>query len=235
VTVADHMPDQRSSCQWRLLRLRTLVQSEDGLVLPRSIIAEVRDTTNAVITEVEAATRAVLETGPREPGAETFLWVRVTRLKVAADQAINAARDGNVPELLAHLRHFDTLTAAIRTVQQAVYGQEPAHVALSLNEHLGGGSRHDRARADRGRRGLAVTPGRGGGRSVPVRRSADHDQNSRRRAARPHALISFHSIPSRMPKGGMAEERKRSPVSDSPVHDHGTSAPDSRPRRNLAL
>jgi hypothetical protein len=172
VTVADHMPDQRSSCQWRLLRLRTLVLSEDGLVLPRSIIAEVRDTTNAVITKVEAATRAVLETGSREPGTETFLWVRVTRLKMAADQAIDAARDGNVPELLAHLRHFDTLTTAIWTVQQAVYGQEPAHVALSLNEHLGGG-----------------------GRSVPVRRSADHDRNSRRRAARP--MRSSHSIPLR--------------------------------------
>jgi hypothetical protein len=88
--------------------------------------AEIRDATNAVIAEVEATSRAVLETSGQELGAETFLWVRVTRLAMAADQAVNAARSGDISALDAHLRHFDALTSAIWTVQDAVYGQEPA-------------------------------------------------------------------------------------------------------------
>jgi len=168
VTVADHMPDQRSSWQWRLLRLRTLVLSEDGLVLPRSIIAEVRDTTNAVITEVEAATRAVLETGSRGPGAETFLWVRVTRLKVAADQAINAARD-----MIEEIEHVEGVVAVRDRLSYPAKDPRPIPVSgLSFQEPLDlpfrGGSGDDTQRSQF--IGLAVrgAPGRGVGDPGPV-------------------------------------------------------------------
>ena len=124
MTTADLKGDRQLRSQRQLLRLRMLVLSQDGMA-PTRQAAEIRDATNAVIAEVEATSRAVLETGGHAPGAETFLWVRVTRLAMAADQAVNAARGGDMPALDAHLRHFDALTSAIWAVQDAVYGQEP--------------------------------------------------------------------------------------------------------------
>jgi hypothetical protein len=123
MTTADRMGHRQLRCQRQLLRLRMLVLSQDGMT-PARRAAEIRDATNAVIAEVEATSRAVLGASGHEPGAETFLWVRVTRLAMAADQAVNAARRGDMSALDAQLRHFDALTSAIWTVQDAVYGQE---------------------------------------------------------------------------------------------------------------
>jgi len=103
-----------------------LALGQDTLDLSRQVIAEIRDTTNAVIAETEAMSRVVLKAGRPEPGAETFLSVRVTRLAQAADQAITAAHRGDVSELRSHLHHFDTLTSAVWTVQHAIHGQKPA-------------------------------------------------------------------------------------------------------------
>lgn len=125
MTTADLKGNRQLRCQRQLLRLRMQVLSQDGMT-PARQAAKIRAATNAVITEVEATSRAVLEDGGHAPGAETFLWVRVTRLAMAADQAVGAARSGNISALDAHLRHFDALTSAIWTVQGAVYGQEPA-------------------------------------------------------------------------------------------------------------
>jgi hypothetical protein len=124
MTTADLKGDRQLRCQRQLLRLRMLVLSQDDMASARQA-AEIRDATNAVIAEVEATSRAVLEAGGHAPGAETFLWVRVTRLAMAADQAMNAARHGDLAALHAHLRHFDALTSAMWTVRHAVYGQEP--------------------------------------------------------------------------------------------------------------
>jgi hypothetical protein len=124
MTTADLKGDRQLRCQRQLLRLRMLVLSQDGMA-PARQAAEIRDATNAVIAEVEATSRAVLEADGHAPGTETFLWARVTRLAVAADQAVNAARRGDLAALHAHLRHFDALTSAMWTVQHAVYGQEP--------------------------------------------------------------------------------------------------------------
>jgi hypothetical protein len=124
VTTVDPTGDRQLRCQRQLLKLRMLVLRQDGMA-PARQAAEIRDATNAVIAEVEATSRAVLEAGGHEPGAETFLWVRVTRLAMAADRAVNAARRGDLAALDAHLRHFDALTSAMWTVQDAVYGQAP--------------------------------------------------------------------------------------------------------------
>jgi hypothetical protein len=135
VTFDDPVADRQLRCQRQLLRLRLLILSQDGMT-PARQAREIRDATNAVIAEVEATSRTVLEAARQEPGAETFLWVRVTRLAMAADQAVNAARSGDISGLDAHLRHFDALTSAIWTVQGAVYGQEPATRRLSARSDL---------------------------------------------------------------------------------------------------
>lgn len=124
MTFAESTSDRRLRCQRQLLRLRLLVLSQDEMT-PYRQAREIRDATSAVIAEAEAVSRAVVEAGRREPGAETFLWVRVTRLAMAADQAVSAARSGDHAALDAHVRHFDSLTSAIWTVQEAVYQQGP--------------------------------------------------------------------------------------------------------------
>jgi len=124
MTFVNRMDDRQLQCQRQLLRLRILALSQDAAT-PARQAAGIRDTTNAVISQVEAMSRAVLEAGAHKPGTETFLWVRVTRLAMAADDAVNAARSGDLAALNAHLRHFDTLLTAIWTVQDTMYGQEP--------------------------------------------------------------------------------------------------------------
>ena len=121
MTFDDQMRDYRTRCQQQLLRLRMLTLGQDGMAPLRRVALEVRDATNAIIAETEAMSRAVLKAGREEPGAETFLWVRVTRLALAADQAVMAAYNRDVHELCTRLRHFDTLTSAIWTVQHDVH------------------------------------------------------------------------------------------------------------------
>jgi hypothetical protein len=125
MTTADPKRDRQLRCQRQLLRLRMLVLSQEGMT-PARRAGEIRAATNAVIAEVEATSRALLKAGEHAPGAQTFLWVRVTRLALAADQAVHAARSGDISALDAHLRHFDALTSALWAVQDAVYGQQPA-------------------------------------------------------------------------------------------------------------
>lgn len=123
MTFSEHIRAYQPRCRQQLLRLRTLVQSRDETDLSQEIVEEVRDATNAVIAEAEGLTRAVIQAdGSRGPQAETFLWARVTRLATAADRAVSSARNRDVRALRAHLHHFDTLTSAIWTVQQASYG-----------------------------------------------------------------------------------------------------------------
>jgi hypothetical protein len=124
MTFVNRMDARQLQCQRQLLRLRILALSQDAATLAQQA-AGIRDTTNAVISQVEAMSRAALVAGAHKPGAETFLWVRVTRLAMAADDAVNAARSGDLAALNAHLRHFDTLLTAIWTVQDTMHGQEP--------------------------------------------------------------------------------------------------------------
>lgn len=137
MTFDDQMRDHRSRCQRQLSRLRMLALGQD-MVLPQRVAVEIRDATNAIIAETEAMSRAVLRAGREEPGAETFLWVRITRLALAADKAVMAARNGDFHELRTHLHHFDTLTAAIWTVQHAVHGRQ---LTFGRDSHVPSGPR----------------------------------------------------------------------------------------------
>jgi len=128
MTFLHQMDVHQSRCQEQLLRLRMLARTWDGAAVPQEVVAEIRDATNTIIAEAEAMTRAAIRDHRRqEPQAETFLWVRITRLAAAADRAVDAARSRDVPGLRAHLRQFDTLTSAIWAVQHAAYGKQPGH------------------------------------------------------------------------------------------------------------
>ncbi len=112
-------------CQPHLLRLEMVARGDAGAMLTPRDLAEVIQATEAVVAEAEAAGHdARAAAGPRagDPGAATFLRVRLNRLTAAANDAIASARAGECAQMRRHLRRFDALTTAIWTVQQAVYG-----------------------------------------------------------------------------------------------------------------
>lgn len=128
MTIADQIRDHQSRCHPHLLRLRLVARGEASTTVSRQIAAEVRDATNAILAEAEAAARTVIASAAgtrREPATETFLWARLARLADAADEAVNAAHGGGAAALRSRLRRFDELTSAIWMVQHAVYGQVP--------------------------------------------------------------------------------------------------------------
>jgi hypothetical protein len=125
MSVADQIHDHQARCVAALISLRMLAQGEAGLPLPRWVVVEVAQATGTVLAEAEAASRAVLTAvGVMGdcPGDGIFLRVRLDRLAAAANDAMTAARAGESGDMRRHLRRFDALTAAIWTVQDAVYG-----------------------------------------------------------------------------------------------------------------
>ena len=129
MTFADRMRDHQGRCQPHLLRLRMLAPGEAGAAHPSQVTAEVRDATNAIIAEAQAAGRASLAATAgdrRRSEAETFLWVRLARLMRAADEAADAACAGDAPGLRRHLDRFNALTGAMWAVQHGVYAGAPA-------------------------------------------------------------------------------------------------------------
>lgn len=123
MTFADQIREHEARCQPHLLRLRLVARGEASPTARRQIVAEVRDATNAILAEAEAAIRTALAAADvrRRPVGETFLWARLTRLADAADGAVNAAHGGHAPAL----RRFEELTSAIWAVQDAVCGHVP--------------------------------------------------------------------------------------------------------------
>jgi hypothetical protein len=116
MNVADQLEDSQARCLPHLLRLRMLADTREA-PLTSLAVAEVTRATEAILSEVEAAVRAVTGGGPGGPGTGIFLGVRVSRLAVAAEDAIAAAWAGDFTQLRGHLRRFDTLTSAIWAVQ----------------------------------------------------------------------------------------------------------------------
>ncbi len=125
MAITGPMEAHEARCQPYLLRLEMIARGEAGTVFTPRALAEVIQATAAILAEVEAAgvdarAAAGLHGGGR--GASTLLQVRLNRLATAADEAIAAAGAGDSAQMLRHLRRFDALTAAIWTVQQALYG-----------------------------------------------------------------------------------------------------------------
>lgn len=128
MTFADEIREHESRCYPHLLRLQFLARREAAATAPWQLAAEVREATNAVLAEAEAAVRTALAATAgtrRETVTEAFLWARLARLAGAADEAVNAVRIGQALGLGSRLRRFGELTSAIWAVQLAVYGQVP--------------------------------------------------------------------------------------------------------------
>jgi hypothetical protein len=120
MTADDEIRDHQLRCQPYLLELHMLARIEAGLA---PTAAEVGRATGAIVAEVGAASHAVLAAAGcsrRHPGAGPFLQVRLNRLTAAAQEAINAARDGDSAALRRVLHRFEALTTALWTVHDSV-------------------------------------------------------------------------------------------------------------------
>jgi hypothetical protein len=118
MTVADRTDGHQARCLPHLLTLRMLASHDAEAPSPWLVMAEVAHATDMILAEVEAAgreVRAAMGGGGLGPGI--FLSVRLSRLAVAADDAVAAAGAGDFSQLRRRLRRFEALTSAIWTVQ----------------------------------------------------------------------------------------------------------------------
>jgi hypothetical protein len=117
MTVADRTDGHQARCLPHLLTLRMLASHDAEAPSPWLVMAEVAHATDVILAEVEAAGREVRAAMGGGPGSAIFLSVRLSRLAVAADDAVTAAGAGDFTQLRRRLRRFEALTSAIWAVQ----------------------------------------------------------------------------------------------------------------------
>jgi hypothetical protein len=117
MTVADRTEGHQARCLPHLLVLRMLASDDVEAPTPWLAMAKVAEATDAILAEAEAAGREARAVGGDGPGPGIFLAVRLSRLAVAAGEAVAAAGVGDFTQLRRHLRRFEALTSAIWTVQ----------------------------------------------------------------------------------------------------------------------
>jgi hypothetical protein len=117
MTVADRTEGHQARCLPHLLMLRMLASDDAEAPSPWLAMAKVAQATDAILAEAEAAGREARVVGGDGPSSGIFLSVRLSRLAVAAGEAVAAAGAGDFTQLRRHLRRFEALTSAIWTVQ----------------------------------------------------------------------------------------------------------------------
>jgi len=122
MTATDQIEDHQARCLPHLLSLRMLARDAVDAPLSWLAVEEVIRATKAILAEAEAAGHEARTAAAAGPGLGVFLGARLSRLAVAADDAIAAARAGDLAQLRRNLRRFDVLTSAIWAVQDAVSG-----------------------------------------------------------------------------------------------------------------
>jgi hypothetical protein len=125
MTITDTIEAHQARCLPHLRTLRTIAGAEAGLALTRLAVLEIALATRAVLAEAETAAgdaRDAVGIGAGGPGTAVLVRVRLNRLAAAAEDVIAAAGSGDCGQMRSHLHRFDALTAAIWTVQRAVYG-----------------------------------------------------------------------------------------------------------------
>ena len=117
MTVADRTEGHQARCLPHLLVLRMLASDDVEAPSPWLAMAKVAQATDAILAEAETAGREARAVGGDGPGPGIFLGVRLSRLAVAAGDAVAAAGAGDFTQLRRHLHRFETLTSAIWAVQ----------------------------------------------------------------------------------------------------------------------
>jgi hypothetical protein len=147
MTVPDDMRAHHLYCTAHLARLRLEAEAETerGVPLPPALAQQVTQVTRMILAEAEAEAeaeaggRALMGTMADSRGATKaarFLAARLTRMAVAAHDAVAAAERGDAAALRRQLRRFDTLTSAMWTVQAALHPKPPHHIATAPSRRM---------------------------------------------------------------------------------------------------
>jgi hypothetical protein len=118
MTVADRTEGHQARCLPHLLVLRMLASDDAEVPSPGLAMARVAQATDAILAEAETAGSGVRAARGDGPGPGIFLSVRLSRLAVAAGDAVAAAGAGDFTQLRRHLHRFEALTSAIWAVQE---------------------------------------------------------------------------------------------------------------------
>lgn len=115
----------RAHCLPHLARLHMHGRYQPGEALPPGLADEVSEGTSAILAETGAAVRVTVAAvpGTRRMAVAGLLADRLSRLAVAADEAVSAAKEADPGALRRCLRRFEMLTSAAWTVQLAMAGK----------------------------------------------------------------------------------------------------------------
>ncbi|MBO2455205.1 hypothetical protein J4573_49525 [Actinomadura barringtoniae] len=120
----EETQERRRRCGHHLARLRMLA-TPDHVLSSGCPVSEVEAGVRAVLQEVEAAHGAAPNAADRLTPVPGILAARLERLRVAADDLVDAATAGDAPGLRRRLWTFESLTEAMWTVQAGLVPETP--------------------------------------------------------------------------------------------------------------
>jgi hypothetical protein len=123
----------RAHCLPHLARLHMHGRYRPGEALPPGLADEVSEGTSAILAEAGAGARVTVAAvpGTRRAAVAGLLADRLSRLAVAAGEAVSAAEEADPGALRRCLRRFEMLTSAAWTVQLAMTGKAAAGAGVA--------------------------------------------------------------------------------------------------------
>ncbi len=123
MAASEQIRQHHHRCVPHLARLRMLVNDLADAPATRRVTHETTRAANAITAEAKAACRTAMTPaadGSPAPGTQSLLQPRLARLRAAAEDAVAAASNGDVPALRQHVRRLESLTSAMWTVLSTV-------------------------------------------------------------------------------------------------------------------
>lgn len=152
--------DHYLRCRAYLATLRLAASPEAAEPISAACADVVRDLTAAIVAEATAAMALTVTTaaGMRQAATAGFLPGRLLRLRLAADDAVTAARASDADAFRQHVRRLEALTLALWTVQAAVSPTpDPASARLPSRSRRGADASSSSSPACRRHRGRTAT------------------------------------------------------------------------------
>jgi hypothetical protein len=114
--------DHYQRCVAYLATLRLAASRDDLEPIPAALADDVSKLTDAIVAEAtaEVGLTVAAQAGARQTATAGFLAARLVRLRLAAEDAVTAARTSDASALRQHVSRLEALTLALWTVQAAV-------------------------------------------------------------------------------------------------------------------
>jgi hypothetical protein len=114
--------DHYQRCAAYLATLRLAASRDAVEPIPAALADDISKLTEAIVAEAraEVALTVAAQAGIRQTATAGFLAARLVRLRLAADEAVTAARTSDASALRQHVSRLEALTLALWTVQATV-------------------------------------------------------------------------------------------------------------------